>query len=190
MTRICQPAPSAQEKCTSRSLQCRKVWWKIACPERGELMSQRAGFPTACRLQILQGKIGRHRGLGVRGRAGSWLVGGEMRIINHACRSRGQFRGLLRRPSVWSHGKVARGSFHLRARELKHNLSQDVIFRSRPRDHQSGPGDCPLGPPGVAEAGPLRGREREREIRFLELWFKAKLNQSHKDPQFQNNRLG
>ena len=34
------------------------------------------------------------------------------------------FQGL----SVQSHGKGARGLFHLRAKDLKHNLGQVVIF--------------------------------------------------------------
>lgn len=68
-----------------------------------------------------------------------------------------------------SHGTVARGSFHPRTQELKHDLCQNVIFtcqrcplcdrpsvRSRPLSSAPrGPAECP------GQAGSLRGREGE-----------------------------
>ena len=97
--------------------------WKLMLTSQNSLM--------AFRLQIVQGQITEHHGLGVWGHAESWLVGGEVRVMNNVFWSWGQFWGLFQTPSVWCHGKVVVGgriSFHLRAQELKQNLGQDVSF--------------------------------------------------------------
>lgn len=83
---------------------------------------------TAYRLQITWGKITRHCGLGDRGPPGSWLIGDEVKVMNHFFKFRGQFRGLYGCPSVWFYGEVVRELFHLKAQELKHNVGQDIIF--------------------------------------------------------------
>lgn len=62
----------------------------LAHMEPGNSCTKKADSLMACRSQIPPGKTPRHRGLEVQGRAGSWLVGGEVGVIDHLFRSSGQ----------------------------------------------------------------------------------------------------
>lgn len=125
------------------------------------------------------------------GPAGSWLVRSEVRVINHFLRFWGQLWDLFQGPSVLSHGKVD----NLRTQELKHKLGQDVIFSLRDPDHViirqvrdavfCCHRDCWL---AWERLGLWAKRERKRERCFLELEFKNKFNQSHKEPSISNWR--
>lgn len=107
--------------------------------------------------------------------------------MTHFLRSRGQLWGLLWCLTVWPHGKIIRESFHLRALELKPDLSQDrflslpgvqtlwklvrswLMFSAAFRA-------CWL---SRGETRSVRGIEQERWFRELE--FKVNFNQSQKD---------
>lgn len=79
-------------------------------------------------------KIPQIRGFGI---VESWLVGSEVSVMNHFFMSWRQFWGLFWSFFVWSHEKVARGSFQRRAQELKHNLGQEAIFSLPDQDRVS-----------------------------------------------------
>ena len=146
-SRVCPPA-GAEPTPKHQELQGRKIGYFImngVTKENRMLMLKSPHSLMACRLQITEGKITRHRGLG--GSGSSWELIGQrrVRILNHFFSSWGQLWGLFQHPSVWSHGKVARGSSQLRSQKRKHDLGQHVIFSlqsSRPHDHQSGPHCC------------------------------------------------
>lgn len=58
--------------------------------------------------------------------AESWIMGGEVRVINHFSSLEDSSEVCLGALLVWFHGKAARRSFHFRAPELKHNWGQDA----------------------------------------------------------------
>lgn len=81
--------------------------------------------PMMCKLLIL---LQNYKTLWFIGHAGTWLVIGEVSIINHFFRFSGLFWSFFLCPFALYHGKVVRGLFHLRVQELKHILGQGVIF--------------------------------------------------------------
>lgn len=85
-------------------------WLQLAKPGVWELHTN---SPVVCRRQITYHKIPRHHELGVWGYVRSWLVRGEIRVINHFFRSWEQLQGQLSLPEQIS--RSSKGSSHLKA---------------------------------------------------------------------------
>lgn len=112
------------------------------------------------------------------------MLTGEIKVMNHFFKVlRTALRSVL--ASIWAHGKVARESFHVKAQELKHNLSLNVIFSLlevwaiSPLVRSKLLSSAASGVMIIQEKGRIYIR---REIQLLEQGFKTKCNQSHKDP--------
>lgn len=138
--------------------------------------------------RIYRAKITRHHGLGASGLC--WeLIGWKWGKGNKSFI--GQLWGLLQHLSVWSHGKVAGGLFHLKGQGLKPNLGQDVIFHLQEGQILLPLALCwPCASSAASGAADYLGEKPglwgvwKGETWFLKLGNKTKFNQSLQDLQF------